>query len=173
MASFGERLLRAARLDAAAYEEVEADPDATGQAVAVVVLSSVAAGIGIGAGLGGIVLGVLASLAGWYIWAFLTYWIGTRWLPEPTTRASHGELLRVVGFASGPGLIRVLGIVPPLRGLVFLAAAVWMLVAGVVAVRQALDYRSTGRAVVVVVIGWVIQWLLMLLILSVLGRPAW
>jgi hypothetical protein len=72
MASFGERVLRTARLEAAAYEEVEADPDATAQALAVVALSSVAAGLGIGAGPGGIVLGLLASLAGWYVWAFLT-----------------------------------------------------------------------------------------------------
>lgn len=172
MASFGERLVRTARLDAAAYEEVEADESATGQALGVVVLSSLAAGVGIGAGPGGLVVGVLTSLVGWYIWALLTYWIGTRWLPEPGTRASHGELLRVVGFASGPGLIRVLGLVSPLRGLVFLVAAVWMLAAGVVAVRQALDYRSTGRAVAVVVIGWVIQWGLMILFLSLLSGPA-
>jgi hypothetical protein len=79
----------------------------------------------------------------------------------------------VVGFASGPGLIRVLGVVAPLRGLVFLVAALWMLVAGVIAVRQALDYRSTGRAAVVVVVGWAIQWLLMLLLLALVRRPAW
>ncbi|HXG16414.1 MAG TPA: YIP1 family protein [Calidithermus sp.] len=172
MASFGERLLRTARLEAAAYEEVERDEQATGQALAVVVLSSLAAGVGIGAGPGGLLWGVLSSLVGWYLWALLTYWIGTRWLPEPETRSSHRELLRVVGFASGPGLIRVLGVVPPLRGLVFLVAAVWMLVAGVIAVRQALDYRGTGRAVLVVVIGWVIQWLVMAAILFLLRRPA-
>ena len=106
------------------------------------------------------------------MWAFLTYWIGTRVLPEPQTSSSHGELLRVIGFAAAPGLIRVLGVVPLLRWLVFLVAAVWMLFAGVIAVRQALDYRSTGRAVLVVVIGWIVQWLVMLILLSVLRRPA-
>jgi hypothetical protein len=118
------------------------------------------------------VVGILISLAAWYVWAFLTYWLGTKLFAEPQTAATHGELLRVVGFASGPGLIRVLGIVPPLQGPVFFVAAVWMLVAGVVGVRQALDYRSTLRAVAVVAIGWLIQWGVLLLLLSLTRSPA-
>ncbi len=173
MATFVERVLGTARLDAAVYEDVESDRTATPQAMAVVALSSVAAGLGIGAGLGGLVLGVLASLAAWYVWAFLTYWIGTRVLPEPQTRSSLGELLRVLGFSAGPGLLRVLGVLPPLRRLVFAVAAVWMLVAGVVAVRQALDYRSTWRAVAVVAIGWLVQWIILAVVLSLTGQPAW
>lgn len=172
MATFGARALRTARLDVAAYEEVESDTTATGQAVGVVALSSLAAGIGTGAGLGGLVVGVLVSLVAWYVWTFLTYWVGTRLLAEPQTNATHGELLRAIGFASGPGVIRVLGIVAPLRGLVFLIAALWMLVAGVVGVRQALDYRSTWRAVGVVAIGWAAQWLLVAIVLAVFGPPA-
>src|SRR5438552_5485041 len=165
-------MVRAARLDAAVYEEVEGDTTATSQALAVVVLSSIAAGIGMGTGIGGIVAGIVISLPAWYVWAFLTYWIGTRVLPEPQTSSSHGELLRVIGFAAAPGLIRVLGVVPFLRGLVFVVAAVWMLIAGIIAVRQALDYRGTGRAVVVVVIGWIAQWIIIIVLLSLLRRPA-
>ena len=172
MATFTERMVRAARLDAAVYEEVEADTTATSQALGVVVLSSIAAGIGMGTGIGGIVAGIVISLPAWYVWAFLTYWIGTRVLPEPQTSSSHGELLRVIGFAAAPGLIRVLGVVPFLRGLVFVVAAVWMLIAGIIAVRQALDYRGTGRAVVVVVIGWIAQWIIIIVLLSLLRRPA-
>ena len=172
MATFTERMVRAARLDAAVYEEVEGDTTATSQALAVVVLSSIAAGIGMGTGIGGIVAGIVISLPAWYVWAFLTYWIGTRVLPEPQTSSSHGELLRVIGFAAAPGLIRVLGVVPFLRGLVFVVAAVWMLIAGIIAVRQALDYRGTGRAVVVVVIGWIAQWIIIIVLLSLLRRPA-
>jgi hypothetical protein len=124
MAAFADRVLRTARLDAAVYEEVESDTTANGQAFGVVALSSLAARIGTGAGLGGLVAGVLVSVAAWYLWTFLTYWIGTRLLPEPQTSASHGELLRAIGFATGPGVIRVLGLVAPLRGLVFLIAGV-------------------------------------------------
>jgi hypothetical protein len=173
MASFVDRVVRTARLETAAYEEVESDATANAQAVGVVTLSALAAGIGTGAGLAGLIAGVLISLLAWYVWTFLTYWIGTRLLPEPQTNATHGELLRAIGFASGPGMIRVLGIVPPLRGLAFFVAALWMLIAGVVGVRHALDYRSTRRAVGVVLIGWIVQTLLVAIVLSVLSPRAW
>ncbi|MFQ5912884.1 MAG: YIP1 family protein [Nitrospinota bacterium] len=174
MASFGERMIRAAKLDAGLYEEVEADRTAMGQAMSVVVLSSVAAGLGMGArgGFGGILLETFAALLGWYVWALLTYWIGTRLLPEPQTEADVGELLRTTGFSSSPGLIRILGILPGLRTVVFFVASVWMLVAMVIAVRQALDYRSTGRAVGVCAIGWVIQLLVLGLLAGLFGSAS-
>ena len=174
MAKFTDRIVRAAKLDANLYEEVEADKTAMGQAMGVVVLSSIAAGIGTVArgGLAGIFSGTIAALIGWYVWAYLTYFIGTKWVPEPQTRADLGELLRTVGFSSSPGLIRVLGIVPGLGGIVFLTAGIWMLVAMVIAVRQALDYKSTGRAVGVCVIGWIIQILILALLFSILGGVA-
>jgi hypothetical protein len=171
MASFQDRIIRAAKLDVHLYEEVEADKGAMGQAMAVVVLASIAGGIGspAGLGLGGILIGTIAALVAWYIWAFLTYFIGTKLLPEPQTKADVGELLRTIGFSSSPGLIRVLGIIPFLRGLVFLAAGVWMLVAMVIAVRQALDYQSTLRAVGVCIIGWIAQALVLMLLFYFLG----
>jgi hypothetical protein len=166
MSDFKERIIRAAKLDVHLYEEVEADRGALGQATGVVVLSSLAAGVGSISivGLDGILIGTISALIGWYIWAYLTYFIGTKLLPEPQTRASHGELLRTIGFSSSPGLIRALGIIPGLSGLVFLVAAIWMLVAMVIAVRQALDYHSTLRAVGVCIIGWIV----MMVILRVL-----
>ncbi|MEE9121042.1 MAG: YIP1 family protein [Syntrophobacteria bacterium] len=171
MGSFQERIIRAAKLDVNLYEEVEADKGAMGQAMAIVVLSSIAGGIGTTAsvGLGGILIGTIVALIAWYVWAFLTYLIGTKLLPEPQTKADVGELLRTIGFSSSPGLIRILGIIPFLRALVFLVAAVWMLVAMVIAVRQALDYQSTLRAVGVCIIGWIIQALLMVLVFSMMG----
>ena len=173
MASFADRMVRAAKLDVNLYEEVEADKSAMGQAMGVVVLSSVAAGVGSGElGVGGIVAVTIVALIGWYIWAFLTYLIGTKLLPEPQTRADVGELLRTTGFSTSPGLIRVLGIVQPLAGIVFLVAAIWMLVAMVIAVRQALDYSGTGRAVGVCVIGWIVYVLIVGLLISMLGGGA-
>jgi len=171
MASLKDRIIRAAKLDVHLYEEVEADKGAMGQAMAVVILSSIAGGIGTpaGLGLGGILIGTIAALAGWYIWAFLTYFIGTKLLPGPQTKADVGELLRTIGFSSSPGLIRVVGIIPFLRGLVFLVAGVWMLVAMVIAVRQALDYQSTSRAVGVCIIGWIAQALVLMLLFYLLG----
>lgn len=170
MGNFTDRILRAAKLDVKLYEEVEADTGATRQAMAVVVLGSVAAGLGAGRGsLTGILIGAVAALLGWFVWAYLTYWIGTRLLPEPQTRATHGELLRTIGFANSPGILRVLGVIPGLREIVFLAVGIWVLVTTVVAVRQALDYRGTLRAVGVCAIGWVVQMLLVAITLFFLG----
>ena len=147
-----DRMIRAAKLDVDLYNEVEADQGAMGQAMVVVVLSSAAAGIGnFGqGGLVGMLTGMVVAIVGWCIWAYLTYFIGTRLLPEPQTKADHGELLRTIGFSSAPGLIRVLGIIPGLAEIVFLVASIWMLTAMVIAVRQALDYveyMACGRGV--------------------------
>lgn len=173
MSILTERMIKAAKLDMHLYEEVENDESATGQAVTVVVLASLAAGIGaVGSvGWGGILLGTIFALVGWFVWAYLTYLIGSKFLPEPQTQVNLGQLLRTIGFSSSPGVIRVLGIVPGLSQLVFVVASIWMLVAMIIAVRQALDYHSTWRAVGVCAIGWVIQSLILLLLFSLFGLP--
>jgi hypothetical protein len=142
-----------------------------GQAMGVVVLSGVAAGIGsIGtSGIAGILFGTITALAGWYIWAYITYIVGTKFLPESQTKADHGELLRTIGFSSSPGLLRVLGIIPFFYGIIFLISGIWMLVAMIIAVRQALDYKSTLRAVGVCIIGWIIQAIIFWLFFSIFG----
>ena len=171
MSPLMNRIIRASKLDVHLYEEVEADTGATVQAMGVVVLSSVAAGIGsiTQAGLGGILMGTILALLGWVVWAYLTYFIGTKILPEPQTRTNPTELLRTIGFSSSPGLIRIAGIIPGLAGIVFIGASIWMMVAMVIAVRQALDYKSTFRAIGVCVIGWIIQLLILALLFSLVG----
>ena len=171
MSSYIDRILRASKLDVNLYEEVEADTGAMGQAMGVVVLSSVAAGIGSisTGGLKGLIVGVIGALIGWFVWAYITYFIGTKLLPEPQTKADHGELLRTIGFSSSPGLIRILGIIPGLMAIVFLIAGIWMLVAMVIAVRQALDYHSTLRAVGVCIIGWIIQAIILGILFAIIG----
>ena len=174
MASLGDRIIRAAKLDRHLYEEVEADTGATGQAMLVVAASSVAAGIGSAGvgGLKGLILGALLALAAWFVWAFLTYFIGTKILPEPQTHADVGQLLRTTGFSSSPGLLRILGLLPGFTGIVFLGCAVWMLVAMVIAVRQALDYHGTGRAIGVCLIGWAVQVAIIFMAMMLLGIGA-
>lgn len=171
MNSLMERMIRAAKLDVHLYEEVEADQGALGQAMIVVVLSNVAAGIGSIGSMGaiGFVVGTIGALVGWFLWAYLTYLIGTRLLPEPQTKADLGELLRTTGFSSAPGVIRVAGIVPGLSALSFLVASIWMLIAMVIAVRQALDYSSTGRAIGVCLIGFFVQLAIFGLLVALLG----
>ena len=158
--TFLQRLVGAAALDVAIYEEVEADERATIQAGATVLLSSVAAGIG-AIGFGGqpvanVVFVSTVALLAWAAWALVTFEIGVRVLPQPQTSSNVGELMRTIGFATAPGCLRVLGVLPGVTIPVFAVTAVWMLAAMVVAVRQALDYESTARAVAVCGLGWVL-----------------
>jgi hypothetical protein len=153
MGAFAYRLAGAALLDASVYEGIETDPAATWQAAATVVLSSLAAGLGL-SGLADFRLATFALMsaiacATWIAWAMLTLQIGTRMLPESGTKADLGQLLRTIGFAAAPGLLQVFAVLPKMMLPIFIGTAVWMLAAMVVAVRQALDFRSLGRALAV------------------------
>lgn len=151
-------MIGAATLKVPTYEEVEHDQSAIGQAAGVVLLASLAAGIGaMGGGFGSLVLQAIISLIAWLIGAAIIWVVGTKLLPEPQTEADVGQLLRTLGFAATPGLLRVFGVIPGLGVIISLVAGIWMLVCTVIAVRQALDYKSTGRAIGVVVIAWVVQ----------------
>ncbi len=165
-----ERMIGAARLDPKLYETVEADESATRQAMIVVVLVSLAAGIGsLRAGFLGVVMMLLMSLLGWVVWAGITYWVGTKLLPEPQTEADLGELLRTTGFAYTPGLLRLLGIIPVLGVLFSVLGTLWTLLAMVIAVRQALDYRSTWRALGVCLIGFAVYMMMWILVAISVG----
>ena len=160
MATFLTRVKGAALLNPAIYEDVEADRAATMQAMGVVALSSLAAGVG-ALGLASARVMTLAGIsllafAVWAIWALLTLQIGTRILPAPRTQADVGQLLRTIGFATAPGILRIAGVIPGTTMLVFAITSVWMLMAMIVAVRQALDYTSTARAVAVCALGWLL-----------------
>jgi len=174
MATLIERAIGAAQLDVATYEEIEHDETALPQAMMVVAVAAIAGGIGSAAasgghGIGGMVFGVLGALIAWFVWAFTIYLVGTRLLPMPETKADLGQLLRTTGFASAPGVIGILGVIPLVGGLVLLASSIWQLVAMVIAVRQALEYTSTGRAVAVCVIGFLAQMIVLFLFVGVIA----
>ena len=167
---FVDRIFRACKLDVNLYEEVEADKSATIQAALVVILSSLAAGVGaLHLGASNFLMAPILSLVSWYIWAYLIYFIGVTLFPEPSTKSDHGELLRTIGFSSSPGLIRVFGVTPELMSITFIGAAIWMLIAMIIAVRQALDYQSTWRAIGVVVIGFLVQAIVLIMFLRIFG----
>ena len=172
MTSFPERMMGAAKLDVGIYEEVEADGTATRQAMGVVLMSSVAAGIGTLSLGAGVIAGAVAALLSWVIWAFLTYLIGTRLLPEPQTQADMGQMMRTLGFAQSPGVLRIFGGVPGIGPLVLGVVSAWMLVAMVTAVRRALDYTTTWRAVVVCVVAWLAVIIPAVLLFGLMGAPA-
>src|SRR5690606_33772559 len=150
---FGYRLMGAALLDRAMYEGIEADPRALGQAFAVVLLSSLAAGVGVAGWHGpelGVVLTVsIIALVTWVAWAMLMFQIGGRLMRTTRTRTSPTELMRTIGFAASPGLLQAFGAFPRVTVFAFAIAWIWMFAATVVAVRQALDFTSTARTLVV------------------------
>lgn len=169
MNPFVQRMIRAAKLDASLYEEVEAKKELMPEAMGVVVLSALAAGLGGAArGVGGLVAGLLWGVFGWLLFSLIVYYLGTRWFADEKTEADYGQLLRTLGFAASPGIIRILGVIKPLWWLSFLVAGVWMIPTSVMAVRQALDYSSTSRAAVVCILGLVVWWLAAL-VLGALG----
>jgi hypothetical protein len=154
------RMVRAMKLDVAFYEQVEADPRYTAEAFVVVLIAAVAAGIGTAAAYPGegalhFVEGVIGTLLSWVAWSGITLWIGTTLTRGPETSSNMGEMLRVLGYAHTPQILILFVFIPVLGPLIALAASIWSLVAGVVAIRQALDF-STGRALITVIIGWVI-----------------
>ncbi|WP_455368188.1 YIP1 family protein [[Eubacterium] cellulosolvens] len=169
-----DRMIRAAKLDASLYEEVEKDLTATNQAILVVVIASISSGIGsaIGGqmvgGLGGFVFGLvggaIAALVGWFIWSFITYFIGTRLFKGPQTEATYGELLRCIGFSNSPGILAILVFIPIIGAVIAFIAWIWSLIAMVIAVRQALDF-STGRAIATCIVGFIV----MMIIIAAIG----
>jgi hypothetical protein len=164
--SLVERAMAAARLDATAFEEVEADETATSQAATIVMIVAVASGIGnINAGIVQAVVSIVMALVGWILWSVITYFIGVTLFKGTAT---VGELLRTLGFAQAPGVLYILGIIPILGGLVGFVVAVWILIAGIIAIRQALDI-STGQAVITAIIGWLVILIPMMLIGGIVG----
>ena len=170
------RCIRAARLDPSVFNEVEHDPRLTSEAITVVAAVAVLSGIGgflsglftrgiIGA-FGGLIVGVIMALVGYFIWSFICFFVGTRFMDGQAADVS--EVMRPLGYASAPQALAIFSFIPCLGGLIALVGALWSLVAGIIAVREALDF-DTGKAVVTVVVGWVVVFFLSLLVGAVFG----
>ena len=173
------RMIRAAMLDPRLYEEVEHDRSATSQAMQVVIIVALASGIG-GAlwklltlnpidAVTGLIGGILVAVFGWLIWALVTYIIGTGVFGGT---ASYGEMLRTLGFAQSPNVLLifmgVLGAIPLIGGLLRFVLLIWVLLAGLIAIRQALDV-GTGKAVLTAIIGWLVMAVIVGIIAAVFG----
>ena len=173
--TFGDRVVGAMKLDPHAFEDVERDTTAIGQSVGVIALAAAAAGIGniYYGGLTGIVSAAFMSVISFLVWSLIIWLVGTKVLPEPATKADYPETFRVLGFAAAPGLASVITIIPILGWILMVVIWVWQIAAMVVAVRQVLDYSTTGKAIVVVLIGFVINIVVTLLVLApILGMRA-
>lgn len=160
MATFQQRVIGAIRLNAATYEDVEHDRGATAQAGLIVVAASLTTSVSWYFGLGGyewMVPGALRALLAWLLGALVLWLIGTRVLPGRNTEADFGQLLRTIGFAQAPGLFGLLAVVPVVGPLVPFLVSMWVVAASFVAVRQALDYDNTARAIAVCFLGWLVS----------------
>lgn len=163
------RMIRAMKLEAALYEEVEADKSANVQAGLVVLIVSIAAAIGAGlsgATSGGVlaaVWGLVMALVGWLLWALIVYLIGAKLIKGKQTQSNWGEVARTIGFANSPGVFNILAFIPVVGAIISIVVFIWSLIAGIIGVRSALDF-STTRAIITVLIGWLVMFLLRLLI---------
>lgn len=175
MAVLWNRMVRAARLDTAFYKEMVEDPKAINHSRWVVVIYAMAAAMGTFGKAGGLAVNtsVIIILLGWYIWAFSIYFIGTRFLAESDTPRDRKAVMRAMGYAAVPGISRVFGFIPGLEMVVFIGGSIWMIAAGVIATKEALNYTSMARAVGVCILcgilSWLVQMMMWVMMFSALG----
>lgn len=175
MADLTGRMIGAMQADVKTFTEIEADPNAMGQAITVIVIAGIASLIGniFRRGIIGGILGLIMSIVGYAVFSLLVFLVGTKLMPEPTTKADFNQTFRVVGFAASPGIFNVLAIIPFLGVLISFLVGIWGLVIAVIAVREVLDYSNTARAIIVAVIAGIacafILFIVLLPILAVAG----
>jgi hypothetical protein len=162
-----ERMLGAIRLDAAAYEEIEADQKATGEAAFIVVGTSLLTGAvnGVVTGASAGFAGAIAAFLGWVFYAWVAYIVGVKLFPGPQTKSSWGELARTLGYANTPRFLVIFELVPGFAGVARFVVSGWVLVATIVALRAALDV-TTGRAILVA-IGCVVAQIVIFIIVQI------
>jgi len=171
-------MIRAAKLQVPLYEEVEADLTATNQALTVVVMGALASGIGTaltaamagrgGGVVGALIGGVLAALIGWAVWSWVLYFVGTRFFGGTAT---YGELLRTLGFSEAPSVLLILSFIPIVGGLLSFAVGIWILIAGFIATRQALDIDNT-KTVFTIIVGVVAVVIVIAIVAAIVGTIA-
>lgn len=150
-----DRVMGAALLNGNTYRDIAQDRAATGQALLVFVVATIAVGIGgLHAGVTGLIVGLVASLIAWVVYAVAVYWIGTGVFGARRTHGSWGAVVRTLGFASAPRALLFLGFIPVFGIIVGVIALLWTLVATVVAIQEALRL-DLGGAVVTAVLGWI------------------
>ena len=173
MRLFFNRFVRAARLDVELYKEIVADPLTLNQAWITVLIYCMAASWGTFGGVGavGTNIAMITTLISWYIWAFFTYFAATRFLRENQVeynRSARKAVIRAMGFASAPGVVRLLGVIPGLGIVILAVATIWMIVASTIAVKQALNIESTYRAAAACTLAWIISAFVQLVLFTAL-----
>lgn len=151
-------IIRAIKLDATFYEEVEQDPSYNQDSLMVVLLASVLGGIGalISMAMAGQILGailafivaVILTLIGFFLWVWVATFVGVRFFKGT---GEFDNVKRAMGFAYAPQLLNIVSFIPCLGGIIGLIAWVLSVIAGVIAVRQSLNQDNTNAILTVVV----------------------
>ncbi len=170
MKIFLNRFFRAVKLDVSLFQEIIEDPKTFNQALIVVLIYSMMSAWGTFGRTGAVGnnIGMITTLLGWYVWAFSTYMVGARMLPEAGTEPDRKTILRVIGFACAPGIVRILGFIQGFGLIVILIAFIWMVAAATIGVKQAMNYESTARALGVCIIGLLISIIFQLIMFVIL-----
>ncbi len=158
MAQIADRMIRAAKLDPTLFSEIANDESTMSEAVTVVLITTAAAGLGAAlAGPMGLIGGAVLALIGWFVQAMLAFFVGTKLIPDSDTRTDFSSVLRVTGYASAPGVLAALGFIPMLGAVAMFVAGLWQLAAFIVAIRVVMNFDGNGKAIMVVVIGWIVK----------------
>ena len=173
-----QNMISAAKLDTNFFKAVEHDESKNQEALTVVIIAAIASAVGNGiggifaggltGGLMGAIFGLLMVLVGYYLWSYLTYFIGVKFFGGD---ADVGEVLRTFGYSYSPQVLSILAFIPCLGAGIGLVASIWSLVAGIVAIREAMDF-DTGKAVLTTVIAWFIMFLIFMVIGGIFGFGA-
>jgi hypothetical protein len=172
------RVIRVFTFDLTVFKEVEDDQTAVQQAWVVVAVAAVASGIGSalgslinGGGFGGFILGLIVtpilSVIGYFLWSFVTYWVGVNMFEGETDFA---EMQRVIGFAYAPNVVGILGFITCVGPIISLAGSLYALVLSVMAVKEGLDV-DMGKAIITCAIGWVANLIVGFVLSAVIMAP--
>ena len=169
------RMIRATKLDLTFYDEIVNDPTSQGHSVWVVALLAMATGYGMFSRAGGTAVNVCLAVTffSWYIWAFTVYYASNHFFGATPSRMDRKTVLRVMAFASAPGVLRFLGVIPHISLIVFIGTSVWIILAGAIGLKKVYQLTHIGKALILCSATWLVvlfvQIFFMIMFFSVFG----
>jgi len=169
------RMIRAAKLDQTFYDEIINDPASQGHSVWVVALLAMATGYGMFSRAGGtaVNVGLAVTFFSWYVWAFTIYFTSNHLFGATPSRMDRKTVLRVMAFASAPGILRIFGVIPNMSVLVFLGTSAWTILAGAIGIKKVYQLTHMGKALILCAATWLVvlfvQIFFMIMFFSVFG----
>ncbi len=145
--------MRAIRLDPSLYREAAADEKLNGEATLVVLGATLLSAIGLGFSSRhwGLTFGaelINGLLLGWLLWAVIANLIGD----FLGGRSQLGSMIRALGYANAPQFIGLLSFLSCVGWVFRLAAWALTIAAGVIAIRETMEF-DTLKSIVTAVLG--------------------